>query len=106
MFKQLDNFLSTNQGVSIEILFISFVAVAVILVCSIFLLFKKMGDDERSDFLFYKTGSISFLINSGLNSILIIFPLQNWQFFLLINLVITLLVSLTFTIIKYRQFLR
>ncbi|MBO1305550.1 hypothetical protein JZO70_05225 [Enterococcus sp. 669A] len=103
--KNLDQLINSSPGLSNTLLVFMCLAAAVI-VLSVFLIFFKMGDDERSDLLAYKTAAIVLLINCGLNSGLLFYTVNNWKLFLCANFVIAALIGLFFASAKYLKFVR
>lgn len=100
-----DLWLAAHFSIS-RLFLIGFVCLALILVLSSFFVLKKMGNDERSDSLIFRIGTMAFLINTFLNSILVNLNVINWQFFLLFNFFFTTLISFLLIIKKYYQFLK
>ena len=104
--KIFDQFL-IDKGESFSTSFLVFACIAIIiLVLGIFLIIFKMGDDERSDYLAYKTAAIVLLVNCFLNNWLLFGSVQNWKLIMCINFLISSFVGLLFLGRKYSKYLR
>lgn len=104
--KMFDQFL-IDKGESFSTGLLVFACIAtIILVLCVFLIIFKMGDDERSDYLAYKTAAIALLVNCGLNNWLLFGSIQNWKVLLCFNFMISSFLGLLFIGRKYFKFLR